>query len=156
MWQELFRSIPRPLVLSMIVYAAASWLVTGPLVAERMAEMRFHPACVAGLEAQPLPQSQGEELLNTLRKSPLFDDPLMRSLGLDKYLDLTRPQNGAGKAGPHSNPDARCRCFIDQAMARSQTAWALYAGSFRLIARPEVTRFDALIARMSQEGACHE
>lgn len=156
MWQELLSSIPRPLVLAAVIYAAASWLVTGPLVAERTAEMRFYPACVAGLKAQPLPKPPGEQLLDELRKSPLFDDPLMRSLGLDKYLDLARPQNGARRAAPRSDPDAICRCLIDQAVARSRTAWALYAGSLRLIARPEVARFDALIARISQEGACRE
>jgi hypothetical protein len=156
MWQDLLKDIPRPLVIATVAYVAASWLVTGPLVAERTAEMRFHPACVAGLKAEPLPKRPGEQLLDELRKSPLFDDPLMRSLGLDRYLHLAKPQNGARGAAPRSDPDATCRCLIDQAIARSQTAWALYAGSLRLIARPEVTRFDSLIARISQEGTCHE
>ncbi len=118
--------------------------------------MRLYPACVAGLNAQPMPKRPGEQLLDELRKSPLFDDPVIRSLGLDRYLDLAKPQKGAGRAAPRSDPDATCRCLIDQAIARSQTAWALYAGSLRLIARPEVTRFDSLIARISQEGTCHE
>jgi hypothetical protein len=156
MWQELLSSIPRPLILSAVIYAATSWLITGPLVAERIAQIRHYPACVAGLKTQPLPKSPGEQLLNELRKSPLFDDRLMRSLGLDRYLDLATPQNGARRVAPRSDPDATCRCLIDQAIARSQTAWALYAGSLRLIARPEVSRFDTLIARISQEGACHE
>jgi hypothetical protein len=156
MWQELLSSIPRPLILSAVIYVATSWLVTGPLVAERIAQTRYYPACVAGVKTQPLPKNPAEQLVDELRKSPLFDDPLMRSLGLDRYLDLARPHSGEGKAAPSSDPEATCRCLIDQAIVRSQTAWALYAGSLRLITRPEVSRFDALIARISQEGACHE
>ena len=156
MWQDILNIVPRPLVLACAIYGAATWFVTGPIVAERTAEAHYYPACVAGLKAQPLPKSAGEELLDELRKSPLLQDPLMRSLGIDRYLDLAKPRNQGERKKSVADPAAKCRCLIDQAIARSQTAWALYAGSLRLIARPEVTRFDGLITRIANEGACHE
>ena len=156
MWKELFDIVPRPLALAVFSYGALSWFVTGPIVAERTAEARYYPACLAGLKAQPLPKNAGEELLDELRKSPLLQDPLMRSLGIDRYLDLAKPRNQAGRKTAMPDPAAKCRCLIDQAIARSQTAWALYAGSLRLIARPEVIRFDGLITRIANEGVCHE
>ena len=93
MWQDILNIVPRPLVLACVIYGAATWFVTGPIVAELTAEARYYPACVAGLKAQPLPKSAGEELLDELRKSPLLQDPLMRSLGIDRYLDLAKPRN---------------------------------------------------------------
>lgn len=155
MWQELLTGIPRPLVLSGIIYAAASWFVTGPLVAERMAQTRFLPACVAGASAQPLAKNPQEQLLDELRKSPLLEDPAVRLLGLDRYLNLIRPQTETARPS-RSGLEAKCRCLIDQAIGRSQTSWALYAGSLRLIERPDVARFGGLVARLSQEGECRE
>ena len=156
MWRDMLNIVPRPLVLACVIYGTATWFVTGPIVAERTAEAHHYPTCVAGFKAQPLPKSAGEELLDELRKSPLLQDPLMRSLGIDRYLDLAKPRNRTDRKTSVADPAAKCRCLIDEAIARSQTDWALYAGSLRLIARPEVTRFDGLITRIANEGACHE
>lgn len=152
MWQELLTGIPRPLVLSGVVYVAASWFITGPLVAERMAQTRVLPTCIAGAQAKALEKSPQEQMLDELRKSPLFDDPTVKLFGLDR---LIRPQ--VEKAHPsRSGLEAKCRCLVDQAISRSQTSWALYAGSLRLIERPDVARFGGLVARLSQEGECRE
>jgi|EndMetStandDraft_5_1072996.scaffolds.fasta_scaffold02520_6 hypothetical protein len=155
MFPDILNVVPRPLVLAGAIYGAVSWSVTGPLVAERMAETRFLPACVAGLKAQPLPKDPAEAVLDVLRNSPLLNDPLMRSLGIDRDLDLARPRDQAAKSR-RGNPDTRCRCLVDQAIVQSQTAWALYAGSLRLIVRPEVARIDGLVARLDEEGACND
>ena len=155
MFPDILNVVPRPLILAAAVYGTVSWLITGPLVAERMAETRFLPACVAGLRAQPLPKDPAEAMLDGLRNLPLLNDPLMRSLGIDRYLDLVRPRDQVAKSR-RGNPDMRCRCLVDQAIAQSQTDWALYAGSLRLIVRPEIARFDGLVARLDEEGACHD
>lgn len=158
MWKELLDFIPRPLVVAALLYGAASWFITGPLVAERTAQMRFYPACVDGRQAQPLPRSSEEQLLDEFANSPLLRDPVMKSLGVDRYLDLALRQRQTHRESvlaAQPEPAAHCRCLVDKAIEKSSVGWALYAGSLRLVARPEVARFDGLMARIEQEGGCH-
>jgi hypothetical protein len=158
MWKDLLDFVPRPLVVAALLYGGVSWLITGPLVAERMAQIRYYPACVAGKQAQPLPKSPQDQLLDEFADAPLLQDPMMKSLGIDRYLDLARRQRQAQRESvPAARPEpaALCRCLIDKAIEKSSVGWALYAASLRLIARPEVVRFDGLMARIEQEGDCH-
>jgi hypothetical protein len=158
MWKELFDIVPRPLALAVFCYGAMSWFVTGPIVAERTVETRYYPACVAGMTVTPLPENPEARLLDEFANSPLFQDPLMKSLGMDRYLNSIRrwkqtEREAALAARPE--PAVHCRCLIGKAIAKSHTAWVLYAGSLRLIAWPEVARFDGVMAQIEREGGCN-
>lgn len=155
MWKDILAIIPREIVLAAVLYGAVSWFITGPLVAERTAETRFLPACIAGLEALPLLPSPQERMLEELQNSPLLQTPLARSFGVDRYFEMVRRRKEAERDAARAAPGARCRCLVDQALGRSQVSWALYAASLRLIARPQVVRFDGLMARIEKEGLCH-
>jgi hypothetical protein len=158
MWKDLLDFVPRPLVTAVLLYGGASWLITGPLVAERIAQLRYYPACVASRQAQPLPKSPEERLLDEFANAPLLRDLAMKSLGIDRYLDLALRQRQTQRESAlatRPEPTVYCRCLIDKAIDKSSFGWALYAGSLRLIARPEVARFDGLMARIEREGGCH-
>lgn len=159
MWQLLFDIIPKPVVLALLGYGAASWFVTGPLIAERITMQSYYPACLAGKRAETLPgKMPAEEILDELQRSPLFQNPAMKSLGLDRYLDLARRQRQMEQHAAQAllmNPADQCRCLIDKAIEQSQASWALYAATLRLIARPQVQRFEGVMAAIEKEGLCH-
>ena len=158
MWKDLLDFVPRPVVLAVLLYGGVSWFITGPLVAERIAQIRYYPDCIAGRQAAPLARPLEEQLLDEFAKAPLLQDPVVKSLGLDRYLDLARVHQQTQRQsalGARPEPTAHCRCLIDKAIETSAVSWALYAASLRLIARPEVARFDGLMARIEQGGGCH-
>lgn len=158
MWKDLLEFVPRPLIAAALFYAGVSWFITGPLVAERTARVLYFPACVAGRQVVPLPKSPEEQLLDEFAKAPLLRDPVMKALGIDRYLDLARRQQQTQRESvlaARPEPAVYCRCLVDKAIEKSFVGWALYAASLRLIARPEIARFDGLMARIEREGGCH-
>jgi hypothetical protein len=159
MWQLLFEIIPKPVVLALLGYGAISWFVTGPLIAERITLQAYYPACLSGTRAEALPETMpAEEMLDELQRSPLFQNPAMKSLGLDRYLDLARRQRQVERRAAiatRMKPADQCRCLIDKAIDQSQASWALYAATLRLIARSQVQRFEGVMAGVEKEGLCH-
>lgn len=159
MWQLLFEIIPKPVVLALLGYGALNWFVTGPLIAERITMQTYYLACLSGKRSQVLPETMpAEEMLDELQRSPLFQNPAMKSLGLDRYLDFAKRQRQVERRAAiatRMKPADQCRCLIDKAIEQSQVSWALYAASFRLIARPQVQRFEGVMTGVEKEGLCH-
>ncbi|MGF1620886.1 MAG: hypothetical protein ACFCUR_09750 [Rhodomicrobiaceae bacterium] len=154
MWQALFEIVPKPAILALAIYGALSWFVTGPLVAERTAAIHHYPACLAGMKARPRPGAAREKLLDGLKRSPLFQAPLMQELGLDTYFELIE-QQGQAAATRRLNPEQKCGCLIAHAIDRSRTAWAVYAATLRQVAWADVARFETVMSQIETEGLCH-
>ncbi len=153
-------------------YVAASLFVTGPVVGERtIAKSKWSEQCTVRLrqeivtslpEATPLPDLDCQSLLGWMgqrgmdvcRKhgNPALNLPFVnelqahqRKLNQLKHERLKTKAEGAG---------SRCACAASVSLEKRRVAWALHAGSLRLITPPTLKNLNAELQAALQTPYC--
>lgn len=86
--------------------------------------------------------------------SMALDMPRQAAIEAQKARDQARAALRRRAEAAIANAPDQCSCQVRAALAESQTDWALYAGSFGLIEREQVTEFPGLMS--SHTRTCAE
>lgn len=159
------------LVLACALYAGVSYFGTGPLVGERTIEKSdWVETCQVSLEAEvsanrpqaPLvPRLDCHSTLGLLGRefeavcdrhgNPEFKLPFQDQLQAQERAVYEAKERRLAMRAAQSG--TRCACAASLAL-ENRTAWALYAGSARIITPPSVRNLDATLARALHTPHC--
>ncbi len=138
------------LILAAAAYAAISFFATGPLIAERaIAKSGWAEACPAALnvnaarQVTPTPQQNCQAIVGMVARE------------FAPFCDLLNvvPQAGTSSPSQTVSLQTRCSCAASVTLER-RTAWALYAGSARLVTPPAIKNLDATLAQALNTLPC--
>lgn len=138
------------LVLTAAGYAAISYLVTGPLIGERtIARSGWAQACPAALHAgaaratTPTPRQNCRTIVGAMAQefAPFCD-----------LLAVVPPVEPAPRQTV--SPQTRCACAASRTLDH-RTAWALYAGSARLVTPPTIKALDSTLTQALHAPPCN-
>lgn len=160
MWDFIFKYVPPPLALGLILYSLVTFLWLQPLIERRMADLIYIPQCEVGdLPAvsapPPSPVSQGpmpDGSTIPLPPAPPVELPLgvqiiaeLKGLFRDDTNPFSVPPGATGSP---------CGCSV--AIAFDRTFWRshIHVMSLRTYTPRAVAHFDERIAQVLASGLC--
>ena len=149
------------------VYAAISLYVTGPLVGERTIERlgwmegctralthqaaASAPKTTTPLTCQTLLGWMGDEAQSFCQQ---YGNPALPDMSGLAGLAKQRGADAERWLGLRETSGSRCRCAINLTLSRERTAFALYAGSARMIAPAPVRTLSQALETSLNSAAC--
>ncbi len=169
MIQDILTSVmPKTLLGVAVVYGAATYFITAPVIQDRATEKHLE-GCVSGMQADLVKarrlRAPGQgELVSGFVKN-LFQGAHAKEFAkhyginrmLDGYAEKVRAQDRAREAEERAKepvPEAVCRCELTEAKKRTTAQFALWVGSLKLIRPIEVSRFPGVMASVRAEKRC--
>lgn len=159
-------------LLGLAAYVGMSMFVTGPMIGSRMIEQSgWHESCpVAIVEqvaaqaepAQVMPSMDCESLLGSFMPelgalcreygNPNFGGPVTGMMREQERLRREAQTRRLNEAAAQST--TMCSCAANMLLAEDRTAFALHAGSARLITPPEVGGLKSSLTSALRSPAC--
>ena len=159
-------------LLAILLYGAVSLFITGPVVGERTIEAAGWPTtCSAGIIAGARRETPAPPAVPRIDCSMIFgwfgqagadycrvhghhfeNNPINRTA--EAAQDRLRALNEERQAHAAAQASTRCSCAATTTLEARRTAFALYAGSLRLITPPAVKALDAELASALASPVC--
>lgn len=160
-------------VLAGIAWVAASYFISSPVIAARTIEKNnWHQQCRIRIAktaqrqqriAAPPPAALDCEQISGAMLGT-FGQALCKQ-GLNQFLALAQAKKKAAYEAVQrqrqqavavavGNSGTRCNCAVSAAIESNQTAWAIYAGSFRLITPIAVAHQNASLVAALNSPKC--
>jgi hypothetical protein len=160
------------LILSVVAFAGLSAFVTGPMIGTRMIEQSgWHESCPAALRAeaeaqaspsQPIPSLDCQSMLGGLMPelgtlcrelgNPDFGGPMTGVMREQERLRREAEERRLNAAASRSA--SACSCAANVFLEDDRIAFALHAGSARLITPPEITSLESSLERALRGPSC--
>ena len=160
------------LLVGILAYAGVAAFVTGPVIGARMIEKSgWYQSCSAALRAeigaqaspgQVIPRMDCQSLLGGFMPelgalcreygNPDFGGPMNGMMREQERLRREAEERRLSLAASRS--DDACSCAANVLLEDDRTAFALHAGSARLITPPEVTSLESSLMRSLRGPSC--
>lgn len=159
-------------IVGLFAYAAVSAFVTGPMIGTRMIEQSgWHESCPAALRAdieaqvspsQPIPRMDCQSMLGRFMPelgtfcrelgNPDFGGPMTGAMREQERLRREAEERRLSAAASRSA--SACSCAANVFLEEDRIAFALHAGSARLITPPEITSLESSLGRALRGPSC--
>lgn len=159
-------------LIGLLAYAGVSAFITGPMIGSRMIEQSgWHDSCPAAVvgqitrQAEPeqvIPRMDCQSLLGSFMPelgalcreygNPDFGGPVTGMMREQERLRREAQTRRLNEAAAQST--TMCSCAANVLLEEDRTAFALHAGSARLITPPEVGALESSLVRALRSPAC--
>lgn len=159
-------------LLGLLAYAGVAIIITGPMIGNRMIERSgWYESCPAALRAeaeaatspaQIIPRTDCQSLLGSFMPelgalcrqygNPDFGGPMTAMM--QEQERLRREAEGRRLNLAASRSADACSCAANVFLEEDRVAFALHAGSARLITPPEIDSLDSSLERALRGSSC--
>lgn len=160
------------LLVGLLAYAGVSAFVTGPMIGSRMIEMSgWYENCPAALRAeaqaqtspgQVIPRTDCASLIGSIMPelgalchqygNPDFGGPMSEMMREQERLRREAEERRLNAAASRSS--SACSCAANVLLEEDRVAFALHAGSARLITPPEIASLENSLERARRRSSC--